>query len=176
MTTEIILPTKVAKSIVPPPKKSEIIEALAARRVALLYAEYEKWQATQDRLQAEIDAEILAYFLANQSSLKPEINSGSVWDCTKQTKQVGASSIKFEMDNVPQRTKNKMVQKAMLRKERPHREELSEAKRYIRETMAKTQGDRVKAMLADPAAVRGLDAMLKRMESPQAIEEQAVAV
>lgn len=192
-STQLVIPKRVASSVEPKPTKQEIIEALARRAIAKMVAERDELAVKKNDLVGKAKAALQAYAeeQGKEGLLAVEAHGSRHSDKLVSSDDGGRGywtykwsfSLTAEL-NPPDRIKRMFeaaekvgedLQKIYYQCAHTN---MAEMKRRIRANMegaGYTKGNRVEAILSNPAAVKGLDTMLAAFDKSK-IEEPAVAV
>lgn len=133
----------------PPPRKEDIINAMVERARVKHQEEAEALEKRRTAARIELEKAVEGEFWSKPSSFEKKIE---LWS--------GRVDIEFRLHVIPTHIRN--LQKAL--NDIPHMRHFdsAEVKKQIRAKLD-TAGDRVKALLANPAAVKALDATLEQI-------------
>jgi hypothetical protein len=137
-------------TIQPPPRKEDIINAMVERALVKHQEEKKRLEEEKQVLKAKFDVAVLAEFKSNPANFNVRV-------CTYSP---------IEIEHVMQVTPPSIEKLRKAYRDAPTLSGFDEAaaKRKIREGM-NTSGDRVKALLDNPDAVKKLDAALEAISS-----------
>lgn len=175
MTSTLVIPKSIASSTVPAPSKSEIVAALAHRKLTLCQEELAKWEIQVAESEKALEAAMLEFLMAKRddaSVCRVEVFNGY----ENNSEAIHGAYIKFTTDNLSRELQRKVSAHKKLRKSRPTVPSFFDAKREIRASMDGLVENRVSAMLKDETTVAALDKFLSKLDSADRVQPGAVAV
>lgn len=161
--TELALPPAVKQAVIPPPTKTELIEAMARRRIALQIEARDKHSAAREKAHQAARESILEHFreVLHQTCDDSILDVDFGWN--NGNGRSNNINVKVKFDNAPAKAHQLIVEWRNLSGDRVNVETLTEAVKVIRSQMQRMAPNRVGAMLSDPSVVRGLDRMIKQL-------------
>lgn len=134
----------------PPPRKEDIVNALVERARVKHQEERDALEKRRDNARDELDKALEAEFWSKPSNFEKRT---SFWG--------GSAEIEFKLRVIPPH----IVKLRKTLNDIPHLGAFDPVavKKKIREGMKASSGERVKALLANPAAVKALDATLEQI-------------
>ena len=168
-TTALALTTATINNrIQPKPSKSEIIEALAQRKLAKIIADNKVIRAKHEAEEKQLETDLLKHLKANPQLLT-QVGLGTIanWSGSQQWLH---ASVSFDTDKLPpefeKRTKavQELGSKVIADYHLPR---IDQIKKQIREKMA-VKSSRVEEMLKNDAVKAALDKMLNQIEAAAA--------
>lgn len=158
--------SKLAKATTPPPRKAEIIEAMAIRKHKQLHEEAERNRIECNKIEAEMRAIATKHLKeVGDWTDRPYISTTFNEGC----RDVCHLSINVSTGKIPPELNRLQRKLNKLRDVRCVTPSLNDVKRQIRDAMAgnTAPGERVSAILADPEASRAIDKLLAELERPK---------
>lgn len=137
-------------AITPPPRKEDILNAMVERARVKHQEEYDRLEKNKEGAKEKLKNALLELLKVSPSSFSTDIDT---W--------CGCCRVEFTLENLPPHIEK--LRKAY--KDAPSIRGFDESavKRKIREGMSAAGGDRVKALLDNPEAVKAMDAALDKM-------------
>lgn len=136
----------------PPPRKEDIINALVERAMVKHQEEYDKLEAKRATAIDAFNTAILAELTTNRENFECRVSGAEgSWK----------PEVEFRLNVMPPRIQK--LREAVKAIPRMKMFDAVAVKRQIREGIAGQTGDLVKALLANPDAVRALDATLEQL-------------
>lgn len=163
-----MLPAKVERSIAPPPKKAEVIEALAQIKLQQLIDENTARIAKAEALEKECRAE-LRLLAAQRINALLEESIPSLGYGNGDSVQNVTVDLRFESKDIPTPLRKKIREYQTTASEvRGHynQPKLADCRRMVRESLAGSTSttERVKTMLTEPSVRKALTKMLQQIE------------
>lgn len=167
----LALPTKAAKSVTPPLRRGELIEAMAQRKFAQLQQQQRENTVRRDKLTEKINAAAKKVCITGQSDGQSSVTVNWSYDRGNGKRLATSFNICNNVTLTPSDPAAKEI--AALVEEREAipliYPELKYVRRDIRNQISGATGDRVGSILKDKASVRAIDEMLAKLENKPAI-------
>jgi hypothetical protein len=162
---EIALPAVITQKVQPKPTRSEIIQALAHRKMAHI----QKEKASIDEKIAAAEKKVNAMLIAYALKVARQCECDTYHGYNHSGGRSGAS-VRFKLDNLPESIVAALAAYDTLKSTQVRVPDFKKVRDEIRDSLLASQPDRVAAMVSSPAMAKALDKMLVELEAkPDAV-------
>lgn len=156
---ELALPTAITRKVQPKPTRTEMIQALAHRKLAHIQKEKAATDAKITAAEKKVDAMLVAHALKVARQAECDTYHGHEYN-----DRWSGASVRIKLENLPENIVAALRAYVAIKATRVRVPEFKTVRDDIRDSLAATQPDRVAAMVSNPAMAKALDKMLSELE------------